>query len=124
MVAGKEGSGDLVNLVLKHYGVPLDKVQMSQIDPANLADAVHKNAIDVIFVAGSAVGQAIGDAVKAATRNGVAPTFVEIDQAQGIANRNIAFDSVDIEAGTFGGVPATPGHKLNHLHFPEILVLR
>ena len=38
----------------------------------------------------------------------MAPTFIEIDQADGIAKRNPAFDSVDIDAGTFGGNPPTP----------------
>jgi TRAP-type uncharacterized transport system substrate-binding protein len=124
IVTGNEATTDLLGVVLNHYGVPPDKVQVSQIDPANLADAVHKNAVDVIFVAGAATGQAIGDAVKAATQNGVAPTFVEIDQADGIAKRNIAFDSVEIDAGTFGGVPPTPDEKLSSLSFPEYLVAR
>ena len=83
-----------------------------------------KNSVDVIFVAGSAIGQAVGDAVKAAAQNGVAPTFVEIDQADGIAKRNTAFDSVEIDAGTFGGVPPTPDDKLTSLSFPEYLVAR
>ena len=124
LVTGNEATTDLLDVVLNHYGVPLDKVQVSQIDPANLADAVRKNTVDVIFVAGSAIGQAISDAVKAATQNGVAPTFVEIDQADGIAKRNIAFDSIDIDAGTFGGVPPTPDDKLSTLSFPEYLVAR
>jgi TRAP-type uncharacterized transport system substrate-binding protein len=124
IVTGNEATTDLLGVVLNHYGVPLDKVQVLQIDPANLADAVRKNAVDVIFVAGAATGQAIGDAVKAATQNGVAPTFVEIDQADGIAKRNIAFDSVEIDAGTFGGVPPTPDDKLTSLSFPEYLVAR
>jgi len=124
IVTGNEATTDLLDVVLNHYGVPLDKVQLSQIDPANLADAVQKNAIDVVFVAGSATGAAISDAVKAATQNGVAPTFIEIDQADGIAKRNIAFDSIDIDAGTFGGIPPTPDDKLTSLSFPEYLVAR
>jgi TRAP-type uncharacterized transport system substrate-binding protein len=124
IVTGNQATTDLLDVVLNHYGVPPDKVQVSQIDPANLADAVHKNAVDVIFVAGSAIGQAISNAVKAATRDGVAPTFIEIDQADGIAKRNIAFDSVEIDAGTFGGVPPTPDDKLTSLSFPEYLVAR
>jgi TRAP-type uncharacterized transport system substrate-binding protein len=124
IVTGNEATTELLDVVLNHYGVPRDKVQVSQIDPANLADAVHKNSVDVIFVAGSAIGQAISDAVKAATQNGVAPTFIEIDQADGIAKRNIAFDSIDIDAGTFGGVPPTPDDKLSTLSFPEYLVAR
>ena len=124
IVTGNEATADLLGVVLNHYGVPLDKVQLSQIDPANLADAVQKNTVDVIFVAAAATGAAIGDAVKAATQNGVAPTFIEIDQADGIAKRNIAFDSVEIDAGTFGGVPPTPDDKLTSLSFPEYLVAR
>ena len=124
IVTGNEASADLLGVVLNHYGVPLDKVQLSQIDPANLSDAVQKNTVDVIFVAAAATGAAIGDAVKAATQNGVAPTFIEIDQADGIAKRNIAFDSVEIDAGTFGGVPPTPDDKLTSLSFPEYLVAR
>jgi TRAP-type uncharacterized transport system substrate-binding protein len=124
IVTGNEATADLLDVVLNHYGVPLDKVQLSQIDPDNLVDAVQKNTVDVIFVAGSAIGQAISDAVKAATQNGVAPTFIEIDQADGIAKRNIAFDSIEIDAGTFGGVPPTPDDKLTSLSFPEYLVAR
>src|SRR5580700_7915039 len=124
IVTGNEASADLLSVVLNHYGVPLDKVQVSQIDPANLADAVQKNTVDVIFVAAAATGAAISDAIKAATQNGVAPTFIEIDQADGIAKRNIAFDSVDIDAGTFGGIPPTPDDKLSSLSFPEYLVAR
>jgi TRAP-type uncharacterized transport system substrate-binding protein len=124
IVSGNEATADLLDVVLNHYGVPLDKVQLSQIDPANLADAVQKNTVDVIFVAGAATGTAISDAVKAATQNGVAPTFIKIDQADGIAKRNIAFDSVEIDAGTFGGVPPAPDAKLTSLSFPEYLVAR
>jgi TRAP-type uncharacterized transport system substrate-binding protein len=124
IVAGNEATPDLLEIVLRHYGVPLDKVQVSQIAPQDLAEAVSKFEVDVIFVAGTATGQAISDAVAAATRNGVAPTFIEIDQAEGFAKRNAAFDSVEINAGTFGGNPPTPDDKLTTLSFPEYLVAR
>jgi TRAP-type uncharacterized transport system substrate-binding protein len=124
IVTGNEASQDLLDVVLNHYGVPIDKVQVSQVDPANLAEAVRKNTVDVIFVAGAPTGPAISDAVTAATRNGVAPTFIEIDQADGLAKRNIAFDSITIDAGTFGGVPPTPSDDLKSLSFPEYLVAR
>jgi TRAP-type uncharacterized transport system substrate-binding protein len=122
IVTGNEATADLLNLVLDHYGVPAGKVQMPQIDPKNLADAVKANQVDAFFVAGSATGAAIGDAVAAATQNNTAPTFVEIDQADGIAKRSPAFDSVDIDAGTFGGNPPTPDDSLKSLSFAEYLV--
>ena len=124
IVTSNEATTDLLKVALNHYGVPLDKVQVAQIDPQNLADAVRNGAVDVIFVAGAATGKAISDAITAATRNGVAPTFVEIDQADGIAKRNAAFDKAEIDAGTFGGNPPTPDDKLTTLSFAEYLVAR
>ena len=124
IVSGNEASADLLNVVLGHYGVPLDKVQISQIDPADLAAAVQDDQVDAIFVAGPATGRSITDAVTAATRDGAAPSFIEIDQAEGIARRNLAFDSIEIDAGTFGGNPPAPADSLKTLSFPEYLVAR
>jgi TRAP-type uncharacterized transport system substrate-binding protein len=124
IVTGNEASAELLNVVLTHYGVPLDKVQVSSIDPTNLAAAVAGNQVDVIFVAGPTSGHAISEAVAAATRDGTAPTFIEIDQAEGIAKRDPAFDSIDIDAGSFGGNPPTPDDSLKSLSFPEYLVAR
>ncbi len=124
IVTGSVATADLLNVVLDHYGVPRDKVQVSLIEPKDLAQAVKDNRIDVIFIAGSPTGRAISDAVDAATQNGQAPSFVDIDQADGIVNRNPAFNSIDIDAGTFGGNPPSPDDSLKTLSFPEYLVAR
>lgn len=124
IVTGNEATREVLDIILNHYGVPLGQVQVSLIDPKNLADAVSSNQIDVIFVAGSATGAAIAQAVTAATRNGQAPTFIEVDQADGIAARNPAYGSLDVDAGTFGGNPPAPGDSLKSLTFAEYLVAR
>ncbi len=124
IVTGNEATTGLLELMLSHYGVPLDKVTISQIDPGKLADAVKSDQVDALFVAGAATGRSISDAVAAATVNGKAPSFIEIDQADGIAKRSPAFDSVDIDAGTFGGNPPTPDDSLKTLSFAEYLVAR
>ncbi len=122
IVTGNEANSGLLEVVLSHYGVPAAKVQVSQIDPKNLVDAVHNNQIDVIFVAGSATGQAVSGAVAAASGGGDAPTFIPVDQAEGISKRNPAFASLDIDAGTFGGKPPSPDDTLTTLSFPDYLV--
>jgi TRAP transporter TAXI family solute receptor len=124
IVTGNEASPELLRTVLDHYGVPAAKVTISEIDPKNIADAIKNNHVDVLFVAGAATGAAISNAVKAASRNGDAPSFVDIDQADGIAKRNPAFDSIDIDAGTFGGTPPMPDDSLKSLSFAEYLVAR
>jgi len=124
IVTGNEATGDLLDVVLTHYGVPLGQVQVSLIDPKNIADAVKTQQVDVLFVAGSATGQAINEVVTAATLNGQGPSFIPIDQADGIAKRSTAFDSVDIDAGTFGGNPPAPPDDIKSLSFAEYLVAK
>jgi TRAP-type uncharacterized transport system substrate-binding protein len=124
IVTGNAATDGLLNVVLKHYGVPLDKVQVSQIEPKDIASAIADKQVDVLFVAGPAAGHAIGEAVAAATRNAVAPGFIEIDQADAIAKRDPAFDSINIEAGMFRGNPPAPADNLKTLSFPEYLVAR
>ena len=124
IVTGNEASPDLLRAVLDHYGVPAAKVTVSEIDQKNIAEAIKNNQFDVLFVAGAVTGAAISDAVKAASRNGEAPSFVPIDQADGIAKRRPEFDSIDIDAGTFGGTPPAPDDSLKSLSFAEYLVAR
>jgi len=122
IVTGNEATDDLLNVVLDHYGVPRAKVTLSEVDPKNVAGAIKNNQVDVLFVAGPATGTAISEVVKAATQNGDAPAFLAIDQADGIAKRNPVFDSVDVDAGTFGGNPPTPDDSLKSLTFGQYLV--
>jgi TRAP-type uncharacterized transport system substrate-binding protein len=124
IVKGNEANETLLDLLLNHYGVPLAKVTVSEIDPKNVAGAVKNDQVDVLFVAGSATGDAISSTVAAATKNGKPPTFIKIDQADGIAKRNPAFDSLDIDAGSFGGNPPTPDADLKSLSFGELFVAR
>ncbi|MGN6749102.1 MAG: TAXI family TRAP transporter solute-binding subunit [Xanthobacteraceae bacterium] len=124
IVSGNEATPELLRAVLDHYGVPAAKVTVSEIDAKNIAEAIKNNQVDVLFVAGAATGAAISGAVKAASRNGDAPSFVAIDQADGIAKRNPVFDSIDIDAGTFGGKPPAPDDSLKSLSFAEYLVAR
>src|SRR6516225_127751 len=124
VVSGNEATTGLLELVLSHYGVPRDKVTISSIDPRDIPAAIRNHQVDVLFVAGAATSPAISSVIAAATANGAAPNFIEIDQADGIAKRNPAFDSLDIDAGTFGGTPPTPDDSLKTLSFAQYLVAR
>ena len=124
VVSGNEAITALLELVLSHYGVPRDKVTISSIDPRDIPAAIRNHQVDVLFVAGAATSPAISSVIAAATVNGAAPNFIEIDQADGIAKRNPAFDSIDIDAGAFGGKPPTPEDSLKTLSFAQYLVAR
>ena len=124
VVSGNEATAALLELVLSHYGVPRDKVTISSIDPRDIPAAIRNHQVDVLFVAGATTSPAISSVIAAATVNAAAPNFIEIDQADGIAKRNPAFDSIDIDAGTFGGTPPTPDDSLKTLSFAQYLVAR
>ena len=124
IVTGSVATKDLLDTVLNHYGVPPGQVQVSLIDPKDVAEVVKTQQVDVLFAAGPATGHAINDAVGASTQNGLAPSFIAVDQAEEIAKRNPAFASADIDAGTFGGNPPTPDDSLTSLGFAEYLVAR
>jgi TRAP-type uncharacterized transport system substrate-binding protein len=124
VVTGNAATREVLDVVLSHYGVPPNRVQISLIDPSHIAEAVKAQQVDVPFVAGAETGQAINDVVAAATVNGQAPGFIPIDQAEGMAKRSPAFHSIDIQAGTFGGNPPAPPDELKSLSFPEYLVAK
>jgi TRAP-type uncharacterized transport system substrate-binding protein len=124
VVSGNEATTGLLELVLSHYGVPRDKVTISSFDPRDIPAAIRNHQVDVLFVAGAATSPTISSVIAAATVKGAAPNFIEIDQADGIAKRNPAFNSIDIDAGTFGGTPPTPDDSLKTLSFAQYLVAR
>jgi TRAP-type uncharacterized transport system substrate-binding protein len=124
VVTGDAATKKLLDVVLSHYGVPLNQVQVSLIEPNHIAEAAKAQQVDVLFVAGGETGQAINDAIAAATVDGQAPSFIPIDQAEGMAKRSPAFGSIDIEAGTFGGNPSAPPDELKSLSFAEYLVAK
>src|SRR5262249_20330620 len=46
IVTGNEATKALLGMVLSHYGVPINKVTLTEIDPANVAAAVSGNQVD------------------------------------------------------------------------------
>jgi TRAP-type uncharacterized transport system substrate-binding protein len=124
VVTGNAATPEVLGVVLGHYGVLPNQVQISLIEPNRIAEAAKAREVDVLFVAGAETGQAINDVVAAATINGRAPSFIPIDQAEGMAKRSPAFQSIDVAAGTFGGTPPAPPDDLKSLSFPEYLVAK
>ena len=124
IVEGTDGGADLLNVILKHYGVPADKVKVVNVAPQDLKKAIHDDQIDVVLVAGPQTGEAIAQAVQAASAGKEGPSFIEIDQAEGIGKRLPPYDSEDVVAGPFGGVPPEPDDKITTLKYPIYIVAR
>jgi NMT1-like family len=124
IVEGTDGGADLLNVILKHYGVPADKVKVVNVAPQDLKKAIHDDQIDVVLVAGPQTGEAIAQAAQAASAGKEGPSFIEIDQAEGIGKRLPPYDTEDVVAGAFGGVPPEPDDKITTLKYPIYIVAR
>ena len=124
IVNGSEGGAEVLSTVLTHYGVALEKVQIVRVELANLRSDIRDRKFDAILVTGPAIGKLVSETVAAAASKDAGPSFVEIGQTEGIARRSPSYESEEIDAGTFGGVPPRPSEKLTTLSFPEYLVAR
>jgi hypothetical protein len=119
-----EANRDLLNLVLGHYGVAQEKVEIVKVELQNLKAAIHDKLIEAVLVVGPLTGQLMAESVAAASFNKKGPTFIEVDQAEAIAKRVPAYASVEIDEGIFGGSPKIPTKKVTTLTFPQYLVAR
>jgi gas vesicle protein len=124
IVSDADGGPELLNVILNHYGVPATSVTVSQYNVADLKAAVTDNKIDAVLVAGPQSGKIIESTVNALTHGKDGPSFLAIDQAEGIGKRTPPYESVDVPAGAFGGAPPMPKEELKTLSFPLYLVAR
>ena len=124
IVASTDGGQELLNVILNHYGVPLDKVQAVPLALDDVRDAVRDRRIDAVLVSGPQTGKVLEKAVQAASFGKEGPSFIEIDQAEGIGKRNPPYEKIEVSAGAFGGVPPSPSEDLTTLSYPLYLVAR
>jgi hypothetical protein len=123
-IVQSEASPDLLRDILEQYEVPLERVEVFDVPPQNLKNMIRDNQVDAILVAGPVTGKAIAETVAAASYNKQAPTFIEIDQAEAIAQRITAYEKFSIVSGSFGGSPAKPEEDMDSVNFPQYIVAR
>jgi TRAP-type uncharacterized transport system substrate-binding protein len=101
-----------------------DKIGVIQFDPNNVASAIRDSNVDVIMAVGPVGSPITADAIAAATRGKEAPTFLAIDAAEAIAEREPAYESGEIKAGAFGGSPQRPEDSVSTIEVHHYIVAR
>ena len=88
-----------------------------------VANALRQKKVDGIIVVGSILSKQVSDVVNDAAR-GVkgAINFIDIEEADAIAKRIPALESVEVEQGAFGGRPPRPVESFNTLGYSIRLV--
>lgn len=115
--------GGLLGPVLDYYSIPRDKTKYMPLPSDEIANAFRQKKVDVMIAVGPVTSKPLADAVTEAAR-GVkgAIQFIDIEEADAIAKRVPALESVEVEQGSFGGRPPRPAESFNTLGFSVRLV--
>lgn len=124
-VIGKtQANVNLLNIILRQYGVDPAKVAVTQFSVADVGDAIKDQKVDAFLAAGPVNSKITGDAIQSSARDGGAPTFLAIDSADAIAQNYPIYEASEIPAGTFGGAPARPDDDVKTISFSHHIVAR
>ncbi|MGB3490135.1 MAG: TAXI family TRAP transporter solute-binding subunit [Xanthobacteraceae bacterium] len=114
----------LLHLILRQYGVEPDQVNVIQLAPPEVSEAVRNHKADAYLVAGPIGGRLISETIAAALRDAGSPIFLPIDAADAIVQNNPVYDTAEIPAGVFGGAPARPQSEIKTISFGYHIVAR
>jgi TRAP transporter TAXI family solute receptor len=123
-VIGKtQANVNLLNIILRQYGVDPAKVTIVQFSTTEVAEAVKDQKVDAFIAAGPVNSKITNDAIQASSRDGT-PTFLAIDSAEAIAQNFPIYEASEIPAGAFGGAPARPDDDVKTISFSHHIVAR
>jgi len=84
IVSRTDTNVQLLNVILRQYDIPVDKVQVVMLDPNDVAAAIRDDKVDAILVAGPLTGKTITDVATAASTAKEGPTFLSIGESEAI----------------------------------------
>lgn len=124
VVRGSPANELLLQEALGHYEIPRETVVIVPLDsPREIEPALRDNRLDAVMAVGTLTGRTIQQAVAAvAAASGGAVSFVGIREADAIAQRLPAFESIEVVRGAFGGVEPRPAEPLQTIGVSHRLV--
>jgi TRAP transporter TAXI family solute receptor len=124
VVGRTQANVNLLNVILRQYGVDASKIEIAQFPANEAAEAIRNQKADAYLAAGPVNSKITSDAINASTRDGASPTFLAIDAAAAIAQNYPAYEASEIPAGAFGGSPARPDDEVKTISFSHHIVAR
>jgi len=120
VVSAGDKTDEAVDVLMHQYGIAPDKISIVPIAADQVRSAVENNTVDAILLIGPLTGKFIGDAMTAA---GKEPTVIDL-QGPAIEKRYPGYQSIDVDAGTYGGNPPQPSDDAKAPGFRSLLVAR
>lgn len=110
-------------LALEKYNIAESDITIVPIGVSNVAENVRNHSVDVFVTAGPVNSRITADAISASAREGN-PTFIAIEAADAIAERNPAYEATEITAGAYGASPSRPDDSVKTISFAHYIVAR
>jgi hypothetical protein len=106
----------LLETILHHYEMPPESITRLDLGPEEVSAAVASKRIDALLIVSPVPSPLASEAFAAIAAAGRGPaSFIPIQEAQGIALLNPAFDSMEVVRGAFGGSPPRPAEDVTTL---------
>lgn len=123
IVAGRRIDAQLLDTVLRHYGIAPDAVRRSFVDPGRVPEVVTHGAVDVLFVV-APVDSDIWLTVLSPLRKaaGAEPRLLEVGEAAAIAKAAPVLETIDLPRGSLRGANAAPSDDVTTLSVSYRLV--
>lgn len=123
LVGAGAGDDTMFETALAQYDLAPSAVTTSALKPEDVGEAVKAKAVDAIFVVGQVSSKAMQTAVRAVAKAGEGPPVIlPISEAAAIAERQPAYESVEVVKGAFGGSPPRPSDDIDTLGVTTRLV--
>jgi hypothetical protein len=124
VVSRADANLQVLDVILRQYGIPDAKVQVVTLDPNDVGAAIRDDKVDVLLVTGPPNGRVITDVVAAASTAKEAPTFLAIGESEAIEKRFPNYESTEIVANAFGSSPPKPPEAIETIGFVHYIVAR
>lgn len=105
-----------LDTILSYFNVAPSAVKRVVLPLSQIGPAMHRRQVDAALAVGPiGPGEAVDVVAAVARTTRGAPEILAIDEAEAIAQRFPAFESIDVPEGAFKGHPVTPGDKITGL---------
>ena len=119
---GSDENMRLLDVILRQAGVDTSRVSRVALEPVNAAAAVSTRQVDVLMLVGPVDLMADRTMRQLEKTMRGHPSVFGVAEAEAIAKRDPALESIEVPRGALGGSPATPAEDMTTLATTQRLV--
>ena len=109
--------------VLDYYGIAHDGSKYVSVPVDEVANAIRQKKVDGIIAVGALASKQMTDVIAEVARGSdAAVRFVDFEEADAIAKRIPALESIEVDQGAFGGRPPRPAESFKAIGYSIRLV--